>query len=148
MNWSQFIDSNKLRFGYNKEQREKLDEVIEDFKGDTKVSWHEEDGPIEVCVYYLRSVEYKRKTPVLVEVWEWDNDAVDEQGDKVPAPLRYDYFLGLVNCSEWVYGASEEDVKNIINEGNKLRYSRGLFKKPSLEDALKKALADLQKRAK
>lgn len=154
MKWSEIIDPNILRFNYDREQRDRLNEVVKEFRGDIKTTWLEEDGPIEVCVFVPLYVN-DEKEPVLVEVWEWDNNTVDKDSYKEPTPLRYDFFLGIIDYSQYADHPYKERfgyfARDIINNDHRLRYNAtslfGLIKN-NPEDMLKKALNKLQKKAK
>jgi len=148
MEWAKHISTDILRFKYDKDQSDKLDGVLEEFRGNKTVYWHEQDGPIEVCVYTKLLETYEQREPVVVQVYEWDRGK-DDEGFEVPIPLKYDFFLGLVNHSKYVTGASEENVLKLINKKKRLKIKRKykILWKESLETALKRAIETLQKEA-
>ena len=149
MEWTKYIPQSILRFNYNKNQSDEIDEILEKFRGDKSVSWCEEDGSIEVCVYSSLSEFYEQKEPLVVQVYEWIRGKGNE-GFDVPIPLKYDLFLDLVDCSGYVSGDSEENVLSLINKKNRLKVKRRLrrlFWREPLEVALKRAIEILQKKA-
>lgn len=146
--WSKYINPSILRFEFDRDQSDRIDNILEEFREHKSVYWHEEDGPIEVCAYVPLEF-YEKKEPVVVQVYEWTT-GTDKEGYKCPIPLKYDFFLGLVSCSEHVGGATGEKVLNLINKENRLKVKRRLRKlgwKESLEETLKKALDNLKQKA-